>query len=127
MKHRLDPRTGTVILDPPKRPSAPKKRTVLARPVQDDVVTRLVQEMKELIVEELTKITVPPVTSFAPPQTSPSHSQSSVQIDESLIDVGIGQQEELIIGAGSATLKQEITEDSNLTESKNKLKTLKKG
>lgn len=136
---KIDPRTGTIV--PGKRErkplieSPPRKKKQEA-PVDEAQWMKIAKMIGEQIVEALkTQPAVEPV--HLPFMYSPDDVKEDVnwsittppiEIDESVMDVGIEDIGEIKMGDGSATLaKKKVKSDKNLAKSKNKLAALKRG
>lgn len=147
-KQKINPRTGIIGVGVPRPQRPPPSIRSLpahyssipaSHPVTLDTehLISVAKEIGKAIVGELKKgIQVTGVVSEAHrapyrPSLTREVTESAItgiQIDESLIDVGIGKMDELKKGEGSANLtKADTKEDVNFQRSKNKLKALKRG
>lgn len=138
MKIKVDPRTGKIVGGRP-RPIRPPDHPIYPGSVQTQAV--IDTEALMLIAREMGKVIAEEMKSAGPQvierqvavgtyQGSASDfiKQSTIEIDESVLDVGIGETDDLKVGDGSADLaKKEEKHDSSLQQAKNKLKSLKKG
>ena len=145
-KFTVNPRTGIIGLGNPKPARPPSStRSLPARypakrmevGVDMDGLVMVAKEIGKAIVKEMRKgIQVTGVVSETrrSPQGPVLSKEEAISatarigIDESLIDVGIGETDELKKGDGSANLaKNNAQQDAGFTKSKNKLKRLKRG
>ena len=132
---RVDPRTGMIVSGPsrpvkfPPSKSSPKEPTQLHPAVQLTLaqLKEFAQEIGKVIAEELKSVKVLPILPARRPYISPESVDDvfEIDIDESIIDVGIGKQEPLKKGKGSTRLAKDTTEKDNLAKSKQSLKRLK--
>jgi hypothetical protein len=128
MRNKVDPRTGKITTGGSAGPLKQERPVVKATTSAKYDLEKLIKEFGEAIVKQITESIVSTNKSISPTYETPNSSQlpTQIRIDESLIDVGIGEQEELITGEGSANLKQEAASDEQLSSAKDKLKALKK-
>jgi hypothetical protein len=127
---KVDPRTGVVVIR--RRSTAPpsvKKRieqpTISASTMDYDELKTLLENMMNEIRALAMK---PPLASRAVLNVSEKLPSAAVSIDESVIDVGIGDQLSMDKGESSSTIAEESTEqDKSLSRAKSRLRALKGG
>lgn len=132
---KLDPRRGTVSLFRKPSPSRPA-RTNSPAPKQPNLEVdplELAREIGKVIAQELKSIIQPIDPELLASRMNGQVKQIkgrppiSVNLDESIIDVGIVDSGELKTGSDSATLSDvEVVKDKSLQESKSKLRKLKR-
>jgi hypothetical protein len=90
----------------------------------------MAREMGRVIAEEIKKVQQPIIIKQSVGDNDAHHEKdvSVVEIDESLIDVGIGEVEAFVKGEDSAEIaKEEVRTDKKFSKSKDRLRALKKG
>jgi hypothetical protein len=145
---KVCPRTGMIVQGPlrpskfpPSSNTARKKTNNMfpARPLPQGQVhqPQFIPPIKGLTVEQLQKLAVEIGKTIAaqlaglPVGSQPAITSRPVnvpvKIDESIIDVGIGEQEPLEKGAGSVSIVKEATVEDDISSSKQALKAIKAG
>lgn len=141
---KVNPRTGVIEVGKPKRTKSvytpPRKKSQAAQPDPD--ILAAIEQIGRSIVEALEKIQKPEVVhipscwttdpDYVQPETTitvtPVENVEPIYLDETIIDVGIEDDNGFKKGEGAATFtKQEVKTDKGLAESKSKLAALKKG
>lgn len=144
---KLNPRTGVIELGrsarkPRVADTPPRKKAKSVQPDPDilAMVERIGRSIGRSIVEAIQKMPSPEVvhvpSAWIPedmkdqPETTLTVSPvppGMIYMDETIIDVGLGNTEDLKTGDGSASLaKEEEQEDCRLSNSKQKLQKLKR-
>jgi hypothetical protein len=142
MKNKLDPRTGRIINRGPKivfeklDKQIPAKTYYNVGDIQHehfadtDKIISAIEAIKEAIVDELKaqKVSQTGVTiqTQHQPQKPTTSTRTVIDIDESIVDVGIGDTGELKKGSDTTSVGKEQTEaDQTLSNIKAKLQALK--
>ena len=140
---RVDPRTGMIQQGKP-RPFKPPVSPHMVRLKKTDNMfparnlpqgevraEKIIEISRELTPEQLLQLAAEISKAIAaqiqPVQVQANSAvQSQVDIDESIIDVGIGDQEPLEKGSGSVSIVNETIVEDSIADSKRALKALKK-
>jgi len=96
--------------------------------IDTEALLAVAREMGKIIAAEMRKAQSITQVHHSVPIHHTSIDSQAIDIDESLIDVGIGAGEELKRGEGSASLeKTEVASDQGLHKSRSKLRAFKGG
>ena len=126
---RRSPKSGNMYLAKPRQVGEPQD-SISLQPVPQLTLAQLkefAEEIGKAIAAKMQPVVIhgPPAQSTGP-YVSPEFVRNTfVDIDESIIDVGIGKQEPLEKGQGSAKIAQEATKQDNLSSAKQALKAMK--
>lgn len=138
--NRVDPRTGRIIQGQPggriqSTTYFPVKKKSLLQQIDMELLMKIAEKIGKTIAAELKELPVQQVSANTPTTQTRRSTRSNrpefataITIDESLIDVGLGDTGELQKGEGSASLKKgKAKQDKQLSASRNRLKALKRG
>ena len=132
---RVDPCTGMIVSGPRRPVKFPPFKGGPREPIQLTPIAQLTlaqlkeiaQEIGKIIADQLKGVQTLPIQPSRKSYVSREEIEDSLEIDidESIIDVGIGKQDLLEKGQGSAEIAKPATKQDNLFSAKQALRAMK--